>query len=151
VDFELLNSLGRQRKPFLFITDFKAKRVEIILLEDLEKEDVEFSIDENYISTCHPKSSSSHTLAGHVEALQKFPLSFDEYKIKFDKIIEKIEAGETYLLNLTQPTKIRTPLSLKEIFADASAHYKLRYKDEFVCFSPEKFIQISEIESILFL
>jgi para-aminobenzoate synthetase component 1 len=26
----------------------------------------------------------------------------------------------------------------------ANAHYKLRYKDEFICFSPEKFIQIKD-------
>ncbi|MFA6191773.1 MAG: aminodeoxychorismate synthase component I [Sulfurimonas sp.] len=130
MQFNLLNSFGRQRKPFLFISDFKAENLEIILLEDLQKEDIEFTINENYIFTPHG------------ETLQKVPLSFDVYKKKFDRVIEKIEAGETYLLNLTQPTKIKTTLTLKEIFAHASAHYKLRFKDKFVCFSPEKFIQI---------
>jgi len=32
--------------------------------------------------------------------------------------------------------------TLKEIYSLANAHYKLRFKDKFVCFSPEKFIQI---------
>ncbi|MDO8453957.1 MAG: aminodeoxychorismate synthase component I [Sulfurimonas sp.] len=130
MQFELLNSLGKQKEPFLFISDFKAEKVEVILLEDLCKEDIEFSISENYIFTPHG------------ETLQKTPLPFEIYKKKFDQVIEKIEAGETYLLNLTQPTKIKTRLTLKEIFAHASAHYKLRFKDKFVCFSPEKFIQI---------
>ncbi|MCX6077211.1 MAG: aminodeoxychorismate synthase component I [Campylobacterales bacterium] len=130
MQFKLLNSFGRQRKPFLFISDFKAENLEIIPLEDLQKEDIEFTINENYIFTPHG------------ETLQKVPLSFDTYKKKFDRVIKKIEAGETYLLNLTQPTKIKTTLTLKEIFAHASAHYKMRFKDKFVCFSPEKFIQI---------
>ncbi|MFA6197485.1 MAG: aminodeoxychorismate synthase component I [Sulfurimonas sp.] len=132
MQFELLNSLGKERKPFLFISDFKAENLEVIFLEDLLQEDIEFSIDENYSSTCHKKSFDTT------------PLSYEAYKKKFDIVIEKIKAGNTYLLNLTQPTKIKTTLTLKEIFAHASAHYKLRYKDKFVCFSPEKFIQIAE-------
>ncbi|MFA6137754.1 MAG: aminodeoxychorismate synthase component I [Sulfurimonas sp.] len=128
--FKLLNSLGNQGKPFLFISDFKAENIEVILLENLHKEDVEFSISEDYISS------------SHMESLEKLPLPYYEYKKKFNQVIEKIEAGETYLLNLTQPTKIKTALTLKEIFTHASSHYKLRYKDKFVCFSPEKFIQI---------
>lgn len=131
MQFELLNSLGKQRKSFLFISDFKAENLEVILLEDLIQEDIEFSIDENYSSTCHKKS------------FDKTPLSYEAYKKKFDRVIEEIKAGNSYLLNLTQPTKIETSLTLKEIFTHASAHYKLRYKEKFVCFSPEKFIQIS--------
>lgn len=128
--FDDLNSFGKRREPFLFISDFKAKNLIVIPLEELEAHDVEFCIDENY------------PIKVHADFLEKKTLSFDEYKEKFDFVIEKIKAGDTYLLNLTQPTTIKTPLSLKEIFECANAHYKLRYKDEFVCFSPEKFIQI---------
>lgn len=71
-------------------------------------------------------------------------MSFETYKEKFDFVIEKIKDGETYLLNLTQPTYIKTPLTLQEIYSSANAPYKLRYKDEFVCFSPEKFISIQD-------
>jgi para-aminobenzoate synthetase component 1 len=70
------------------------------------------------------------------------PIPFQEYKKKFDKVIEEIKKGNTYLLNLTQPTKIKTQLSLYEIYLNANAKYKLKYKEEFVCFSPEAFITI---------
>jgi len=130
--FNDLNSLGFKREPFLFISDFKAKNLEVILLKDLKNEDIEFSIEEASI-----KNFSPYTL-------KKFPLSFEEYKIKFDKIIEKIKSGDTYLLNLTQATRIQTELTLEEIYHSASAHYKLRFKNQFVCFSPEKFIQIND-------
>ena len=129
--FADLNNLGRNREAFLFICDYKAENLKVIPMDKLANEDVEFSIDENYIYKKHAKS------------FQKFPADFLEYEKKFNKVIEKIKAGETYLLNLTQPTKIHSDLSLKEIYDYANAHYKLRYKDEFVCFSPEKFIQIS--------
>ena len=130
--FDDLNSFGKRREPFLFISDFLAKNLHVIPLKDLNSYDIEFCIDENY------------PIKVHADFLEKKTLSFDEYKEKFDFVIEKIKAGDTYLLNLTQPSVIKTPLSLKEIFECANAHYKLRYKDKFVCFSPEKFIQIKD-------
>ena len=130
--FEYLNSLGTKREPFLFITDFKAQKLKVILLKDLQNEDIEFFIDEDFKVTLHQN------------ILKKKPIPFNEYKIKFDKVIERIKAGDTYLLNLTQPTNVESSLTLKEIFKKANAHYKLRYKDKFVCFSPEKFIQIKK-------
>jgi len=130
MSFEDLNLLGKERKPFLFITDFKAQTLEVILLDKLQESDIEFHIDENYIKK------------EHLQKFKKEPLSLNKYKLKFKKVIENIKSGDTYLLNLTQPTKVKTSLSLKEIYNYANAPYKLRYKDKFVCFSPEKFIQI---------
>ncbi|MFA5428267.1 MAG: aminodeoxychorismate synthase component I [Sulfurimonas sp.] len=130
--FDDINSFGKRREPFLFISDFKAQNLKVIPLGKLEANDVEFCIDENY------------QVKEHVDFVEKNGIDFNEYKKKFDFVIEKIKAGDTYLLNLTQPSFIKTRLTLKEIFKCANAHYKLRYKDEFVCFSPEKFIQISE-------
>ena len=128
--FERINNLAAEGKPFVTICDFLAKRVEVYTLDELRDADIEFCIDAHYSYQEHP-----HTL-------EKTPLPFDLYKEKFDVVIEKIKAGETYILNLTQATSIKTELSLREIYTLANAHYKLRYKDEFVCFSPEKFIQI---------
>jgi para-aminobenzoate synthetase component I len=45
-------------------------------------------------------------------------------------------------LNLTFPTRIRTNYSLFEIFLLSQAKFKLLFKDHFVVFSPEIFIQI---------
>ena len=130
MSFEQINILAKQRIPFLFISDFKGERVEVILLKDLHKADIEFCINEKY------------TFKKHSYTLQADPIKFTEYKKKFDAVIEKIKSGETYILNLTQQTPIAAQLTLKEMFTMANAHYKLRYKEEFLCFSPEKFIQI---------
>ena len=126
--FNDINRLGQKRKPFLFISDFKAENLKVIPLDILD--DIEYQIEENYTNTPHE----------HV--LVKTPIAFSHYTKKFKQIIQKIKNGETYLLNLTAPTKIKTSLTLREIYAHANAKYKLRYKDEFVCFSPEQFIEI---------
>jgi len=130
--FDTLNMLGKQKEPFLFVTDFKATKLEVFPLHELEKNDIEFTIDENY------------NYKQHIHTFIKTPPDFESYKKKFDRIIEKIKSGDTYLTNLTQSTKIQTQLTLKEIYSLANAHYKLRFKDEFVCFSPEKFVQIDK-------
>jgi len=130
MSFEDVNLLASRREPFLFISDFEARNIEVIPLKELKERDIEFEINENSIYKKHPHN------------LKKTPVEFSIYKQRFDAVIEKIKAGETYILNLTQATKIETSLSLEEIYTLANAHYKLRYKDKFVCFSPEKFIQI---------
>ena len=130
--FEDLNRLGRERNPFLFICDFKGNHVEAFTLDALADEDIEVVIDKNYCYNNHPHS------------LNKKPILFENYKKKFDKIIEKIQAGETYILNLTQETPIESKQTLKEMYTLANAAYKLRFKEKFICFSPEQFIEIKE-------
>lgn len=132
MDFELLNTLGKNREPFLFVSDFKAQKLEVILLKDLADSNIEFCINENYTYEEHPHSLITQAI------------DFEIYKKKFNKVIKKIELGETYILNLTQATKVKTSKTLRDIYSLANAHYKLRFKDKFVCFSPETFIQIKD-------
>jgi len=130
MSFDKINALARKREPFLLISDFKAETIEVIALSKLDKHDIEFNINEVYKYVQHPHK------------LDKSIIDFAAYKEKFSKVIAKIKAGDTYLLNLTQVTPIQTQLSLKEMYSLSNAHYKLRYKDKFICFSPEKFVQI---------
>ena len=52
--------------------------------------------------------------------------------------------GNSFLTNLTFPTPITTTLTLKEIFHLSEAPYKLLFKNLFVVFSPELFIEIKD-------
>lgn len=68
-------------------------------------------------------------------------------KKKFDLIQDEIKNGNSYLLNLTAQTKIDTNLTLDNIYEASSSLLKLRVKLDdldFVCFSPEKFIDIKD-------
>ncbi|MFT7859560.1 MAG: aminodeoxychorismate synthase component I [Sulfurimonas sp.] len=130
--FEKLNQLAKEQIPCLLLSDFKGENVEVIPLAELKAHDIEFTIEHRQTYKEHPHN------------LQKFPIPFKEYKKKFDQVIENIKEGNTYIFNLTQPTPIETTLSLKEIYSLANARYKLRYKNDFVCFSPEKFVRIED-------
>lgn len=70
------------------------------------------------------------------------PPSFGVYSKAFNKVIDEINFGNSYLLNLTFKSKIDTNLSLKDIFERSKAKYKLWFRDKFVVFSPETFVQI---------
>ncbi len=123
-----VSRLAAEGTPFLLISDFRADKVLVYTEHELKDEDIEFSFIPSTI--LQPAS------------LIKNPLEYQTYKIGFDKIIEHIKMGETYLLNYTCSTPIECSLSLHEIYQKAHAKFKLRYKDAFVCFSPERFIQI---------
>ena len=128
-----INRLASNKEPFLFVLSYDLKKQFIQPLSELD-DNVYFKIgnQRNYPKT--PRKKSYY--------LKKNPLDFQEYQNALEKILEEIRAGNTYLINLTFKTPIETDLSLKEIFTYARAKYKLYFKDEFICFSPEKFIEI---------
>jgi para-aminobenzoate synthetase component I len=127
-----LDLLAASGEAFVFFTDFCASEFHVFTLKELEKNDIEFCFDENFTHT-------SHNLK-----LTKKPLSFADYKQKFDAVIENIKAGNTYLFNLTAATDITCEHSFKTIYKAANAPFKIRFQDKFVCFSPERFITIQE-------
>jgi para-aminobenzoate synthetase component 1 len=73
-----------------------------------------------------------------------FPPGFEVYEKAFGKVESHIRRGDTYLLNLTFPTDIRTNYTLPQIYRLSNASYKLLFHDRFVVFSPEIFIRIKE-------
>jgi para-aminobenzoate synthetase component 1 len=62
----------------------------------------------------------------------------------FERVIEHLKKGNSYLVNLTFPTPIDTNLTLAGIYNLSEAPYKLLYDDRFVVFSPESFIRIHD-------
>ncbi|MCT8565678.1 aminodeoxychorismate synthase component I, partial [Glaesserella parasuis] len=76
--------------------------------------------------------------------LEIIPPNYTQYKKAFDFVQQQIQIGNSYLLNLTQQTKIKTNYHLAQIFQQSKAKYKLLLDENFVCFSPECFIRIKE-------
>lgn len=72
------------------------------------------------------------------------PIPFEDYKNRFDLIKFHLLEGDSYLLNLTFPTEIDTEASLEEIFYNSIALFKMKFFDEFVFFSPERFVLIED-------
>lgn len=129
--------MALQRSHF-FLISYDLSKSYVKPLKELPLE-VKYEINEKV-------SSKLSTKALEKEELKKYPLSFKEYKKTFDILQEHIKNGNSYILNLTAKTKIETKFTLDEIYEKANAKYKLKFFDEFVCFSPEKFIEIKKIK-----
>jgi len=125
--------LAQEREPFLFIISYN-KRDTIVQPLKLLDNDILFKIDkyQNYSSSLIEKDFF----------LKRYNIDFNLYRDSLHMVQEEIKKGNTYLLNLTFKTRIETNLSLKEIFQYSHANYKLYFKGKFICFSPEKFIEI---------
>jgi para-aminobenzoate synthetase component 1 len=72
------------------------------------------------------------------------PVPFDRYERAFRLVRENILHGNSFLLNLTFPTKLSTDLTLQQVFRRSTAPYTLLFGDHFVLFSPETFIKIHD-------
>lgn len=123
-----LNDLCSRSVPFFFLSDFEGDTLSCYPLDTLEKEDIEFAFGTEGVE--------------HQTELVKHPVDFETYRHKLEAVQEYICRGETYMLNLTQPTPVECAETLSSIYRKAAAPFKLRYKNHFVCFSPEKFIEI---------
>lgn len=133
---EKLNKFGLEKEPFLFVISYDFSKFYIEKISQISS-NIKFQLDERV----NLEKSFKKT------KLEKFPLTFKEYEKKFDILQEEIKKGNSYLLNLTAKTKIQTSISLDEIYENTKSKFKLRFqneRDDFVCFSPERFVQIMD-------
>lgn len=133
-----MNLLGARQKPFLFIIDFEMEKPMVMPLEDIDPVRVKYKFQDikNYdIFPVH-----------HVEdfLFEKYPVGYKTYHVAFSKVLSELLFGNTFLTNLTFPTKIKSNLSLLTLFNKSRARYKLYMDGEFIVFSPESFVQIKE-------
>ena len=131
---ERMNQLGAEGKPFVFIIDF-----------DFEKPLI-FDMNHNADLLWKTPESSNYMAQkvnpSHIEwAIE--PVDFQQYERAYSLVQDHIHKGDTYLLNLTMPTGVKTNLGMEEMFHLSDAPYKIWLKDQFVCFSPEIFVRIN--------
>lgn len=130
-----MNELGIKKNPFVFLIDFDFQMPLIFDLDDASQLLWQTPYNKNY----QPGQYPYKTIEWSVD-----PVNYEIYQKAFYKVREHIQLGDTYLLNLTMPTKVKTNLDLEEIFHLSQSPYKLWLKDQFVCFSPEIFVRISD-------
>jgi len=131
--FDTINKLGQNHTPFLFIISYDKTKIFAKALKELD-DDIFYKLEEwrNYPLKKREKGFT----------FSKSPVNFSQYKKAFDQIIEEIRSGNTYLLNLTFKTPIESSFDLKEIFTYSRAKFKLYFKGQFICFSPERFVEL---------
>jgi len=131
-----MNHWGEQRKPFIFIIDFKMENPVVLPLEEAAENGIFYTFG-------NLNNFNIQYLNKREFIFKKFPVSFSLFKKAYDCVLNEIKFGNSFLTNLTFSTPIDTDLTLDEIFSRSQAPYRLLFKDEFVVFSPELFITIS--------
>ncbi len=132
-----VNQLSQANTPFLFIVDFEKKFPRVYELDEAKEKGFRFSI--NGFTNCANKEKTALNTA-----IKSTPMPKEAYVRAFNRVKAAIEHGDSFLLNLTFPTKIELNCGLEDIFYQAKAPYKLFKEDAFVVFSPESFVKIKD-------
>lgn len=135
-----MNAYGRHHTPFLFVLDFEGRFPIVLPLESVDPDEILFSIRD--FGNCFAELPIKLPPL----KLHKFPMPYEEYQKAFDRVQAEMRAGNTFLTNLTFATPISINRSLKEIFLQSRAPFRLYLKNRCVIFSPEPFVQIRNRE-----
>ena len=132
-----MSALASAQRPFFFLIDFEMQKPVICALEDAQSLGFKFEVKgfRNFMSQDRKPSPTPLSIA---------PIPKTTYTKAYQKVMEEIYQGNTFLLNLTFPSTIQTPLDLEDIFHWAKAPYKLLYDDQFAVYSPECFVKIND-------
>lgn len=128
-----INVFGAARQPFLFVIDFKAEKGFVIPEQDIQPDYIQFSIcsEVQYNSLYNPPLEWN-----------LHPVSEMDYATKFNYVAAQIHKGNSFLVNLTQPTEVETNITIEDFFNLGRAKYKLWLKNRFTVLSPETFVKI---------
>lgn len=131
-----MNCLASENKPFLFVLDFE-KTYAFIIENPMGQHEILFDINgiTNANYKCHKKNKNIK--------LEIFPEQIDNYAEKFNLVKSRLMNGASFLTNLTISTPIKMNYSMEDIFYNSVAKYKIYIPNNFVSFSPERFIRIN--------
>lgn len=135
--FKLMNQRFQSKEPFFFISDFLNEKNEIVLLSELSFKNIYF---QSPLHSFLPKKNPLlQKINWHI-----IPMDKSKYTSQFLKVQSNLQAGNSYLVNLTCENEVKSDASLFELFCHGDSLYKLFYKDQFIHFSPEPFIRIKD-------
>ena len=130
-----VNNAASKGESFLFLIDFEAEKPLFFPLSKLE-DDILFDFNGYTNFSAYNKLKSIKLDAAKIDK--------DQYQKGFDIVMDALNYGDSFLVNYTCKTPIETEESLKSIFINSRAPYKMLYKNEFTFFSPETFIKIKD-------
>ncbi len=131
------NFYGVKHTPFTFLIDFELNKPFLCTFNEASAQTVLYQVK-------NIKNYQDKIFSNKQPGLNIFPIDYKKYLKAFDLVMKNILAGNTYLINLTFPTAIKTDSSLLELFYHAQAPYKLYFKDRFIMFSPECFVKTQD-------
>jgi para-aminobenzoate synthetase component 1 len=137
MDFvEQLNQWGHDQKPFVFLIDFEQKKPLAWLVDDCPDW---FQFKFTKASSVKKELQNSKKPE---DQLTKYPISISNYQLKFNLVMDALQKGDSFLMNLTIPTPVQNTSDFQTYFDQAKSKYVVWLKNGFISFSPETFIQI---------
>lgn len=133
--FQRMDELSERKEPFFFLISFLMDEVRIFTKNEIENN----SLLIDFPNVTNDKDE--HAKVPNFD-WKSFPETLEDYQKGFEIVQENLKKGNSYLTNYTRKTEIETSLTLEDIFKFSKAKYKILVPDEFVCFSPETFIEI---------
>ena len=166
----MMNRAGAKGTPFLFGVDFELKNG-FFIENPLSQQNILFevegvgNINNNHLNKIDLKNQHILNLNESITVINKnknllkeengiysdkkyyfdtFPENQSEYELRFQKVMEELKKGDSYLANLTIKTPVKSSYSMKDIFMLSSSPYKIYIPNFFVCFSPECFVKVMD-------
>jgi len=153
MDFvEQLNQWGHEKKPFVFLIDFEQKKPLAWPADDCpdcfqfkftKASSVKKKL-QNPTIIDEPFLAINNKNVNRVEHsfITKHPITISDYQHKYNQVIDALQKGDSFLINLTIPTPVQNTVNFQTYFDHARSKYVVWLKNEFIAFSPETFIQI---------
>ncbi|TVQ50114.1 MAG: aminodeoxychorismate synthase component I [Saprospirales bacterium] len=136
---QLMNSLGKKGEDFVFILNYKLDQCLICPPDQAAKMGFYYKFDHRTNSPLTEEKNKAF-----ISQPKFIPPSFDKYSYAFEKVMEEIIAGNTYLINLCFQSRLKSPVDFDQIMDHASSKYKVLLKEKFISFSPETFVKITD-------
>ncbi|MDX2432790.1 MAG: aminodeoxychorismate synthase component I [Bacteroides sp.] len=131
----LMNRFGRSGSPFMFLISFTGEGNIVVPMNEAAPGG--FCLEMPGL-----KNHDLGELEKEAISFTKLPVDRERYKEAFFLVKDQILYGNSFLLNLTFPTRVKCSYTLEEIFRGSKAPFKLFLEDELVVFSPERFVRI---------
>jgi len=129
-----INRFSRENEPFVFAVDFSGEKGFVFSPEEASGKGIkyDFGTGINRVENVGEKQLEFDFL----------PVSREIYEKAYEKVQFHLRRGDTYLLNLTFPSKLKVNRSPAELFAMSRAPFRLYVPGRFVVFSPEAFVRM---------
>ena len=132
---ELMNHFGSSGSPFVFLISFSGEGNIVLPMDEATSGGFHFEMPGK------TKNLSGSFPPGPI-TFTKLPVDRERYSAAFSLVQDQILYGNSFLLNLTFPTRVKCNYTMEEIFHASRAPFKLYLEDELVVFSPERFVKI---------
>jgi para-aminobenzoate synthetase component 1 len=131
----VINQFGKSGTPFVFLISFSGEGNIVAPMSEAAAGGFNLEM---------PGIEKHKTIAHKHEPLTftKLPVDRKRYREAFSQVKDQILYGNSFLLNLTFPTRVSSNYTLEEIFRESNAPFKIYLENELVVFSPERFVRI---------